>query len=193
MKDKSIYDKSLQAFVSHVRAYSKHECSLLFQVKDLPLGQVANCYGLLKLPKMPEINAQHREEFKKPEKEIDFNLIPYKDKQKDASRKRKLEVFKETGEWMNKVKKRRMKQTESWEQSKQTKLDKKERRVNRKEKKNQIDKGLIQKTKKSKRRKSQLTKDEMEELLRDVALCKKLKNKKISQNDFDKEFGIEED
>ena len=55
MKDKSIFDKGTRAFVSHIRAYSKHECSLLLRVRDLDLGKMATGYGLLRLPKMPEI------------------------------------------------------------------------------------------------------------------------------------------
>lgn len=33
LKDRALMEKSNKAFVSHIRAYSKHECSLLFRVK----------------------------------------------------------------------------------------------------------------------------------------------------------------
>lgn len=45
------------AFVSFVRAYSKHEASYVFRVKDLDLIGLAGAYGLLRLPKMPELKA----------------------------------------------------------------------------------------------------------------------------------------
>jgi ATP-dependent RNA helicase DDX55/SPB4 len=44
-----------KAFVSFVRAYSKHEASYIFRVKDLDLIGVATSFGLLRLPKMPEM------------------------------------------------------------------------------------------------------------------------------------------
>lgn len=33
MSDRALMDKANRAFVSHIRAYSKHECSLLLRVK----------------------------------------------------------------------------------------------------------------------------------------------------------------
>lgn len=47
--------KAAKAFVSFVRAYSKHEASYIFRVKDLDLTGVAKSFGLLRLPKMPEL------------------------------------------------------------------------------------------------------------------------------------------
>lgn len=44
-----------KAFVSFVRAYSKHEASYIFRVKDLDLIALAKAFGLLKVPRMPEI------------------------------------------------------------------------------------------------------------------------------------------
>lgn len=33
MKDRAIMEKCIKAYVSHIRAYSKHECSLLLRIK----------------------------------------------------------------------------------------------------------------------------------------------------------------
>lgn len=41
--------------MSFVRAYSKHEASYIFRVRDLDLVGAARCFGLLRLPKMPEL------------------------------------------------------------------------------------------------------------------------------------------
>lgn len=41
--------------MSFVRAYSKHEASYIFRVKDLDLAGVAKSFGLLRLPRMPEL------------------------------------------------------------------------------------------------------------------------------------------
>lgn len=48
--------KSVKAFVSSVRAYSKHEASYIFRMKDLDLVGMAKTFGLLRLPRMPELN-----------------------------------------------------------------------------------------------------------------------------------------
>jgi ATP-dependent RNA helicase DDX55/SPB4 len=55
MKDRDIYEKSIKAFVSWVRAYKEHQASYIFQIKQVNLGSVARSFGLLKLPKMPEL------------------------------------------------------------------------------------------------------------------------------------------
>lgn len=56
-----IIKQAAKAFVSFVRAYSKHEASYIFRVKDLDLVGVAKSFGLLRLPKMPEMKEVNRE------------------------------------------------------------------------------------------------------------------------------------
>jgi len=58
LKDRDLHDKATKAFVSFVRAYSKHEASYVFRIKNLDLVGVAKAYGLLKLPKMPELKGK---------------------------------------------------------------------------------------------------------------------------------------
>jgi ATP-dependent RNA helicase DDX55/SPB4 len=59
LKDRDLHDKATRAFVSFVRAYSKHEASYVFRIKNLDLVGVAKAYGLLKLPKMPELKGKY--------------------------------------------------------------------------------------------------------------------------------------
>ncbi|XP_053617440.1 probable ATP-dependent RNA helicase DDX55 homolog [Plodia interpunctella] len=180
-QDRSILDKGQRAFVSHIQAYSKHECNLLLQTKDLPLGHIATSYGLLKLPLMPEIKEEHRQQFIGSKEQIDFNSIPYRDKQKEASRLQKLQEYKKTGVWPSK-KRKKMTQTKPWEQTKQNKEEKKQRRKKRKEMKKQ-------ESGDGKRRKRRaVTQAELDELAADVALMKKLKKRKITQEQFDEAF-----
>jgi ATP-dependent RNA helicase DDX55/SPB4 len=47
--DRDLYDRGMKAYVSWARAYSKHEASYIFRLKDLDLGRVATGYGLLKV------------------------------------------------------------------------------------------------------------------------------------------------
>ncbi|CAG5047314.1 unnamed protein product [Parnassius apollo] len=179
-KDRAVLDKGQRAFVSHIQAYSKHECNLLLQLKELPLGHIATSYGLLKLPLMPEIKEEHKKQFVGPKEQIDFNAIPYKDKQKEASRLQKLEEYKKTGVWPTK-KKKKMVQSQPWQQTKQNKEEKKQRKRKRKE---------IQKNTEGKRSKKRrtVTQEELDELAADVALIKKLKKRKITKEQFDETF-----
>ncbi|KAG7303253.1 hypothetical protein JYU34_011720 [Plutella xylostella] len=181
LKDRTILDKGQRAFVSHMRAYSKHECNLLLQFKELPLGHIATSYGLLKLPLMPEVKPEHKLQFQGPKQEIDFNSIPYRDKQKEESRLKKLEEYRKTGVWPSKKKKKKPTQSESWEQAKQSKEERKQKKRKRKETKQNTE------VKKGKKRRA-VTQAEIDELAADVALIKKLKNRKISKEQFDQAF-----
>ena len=95
-KDRALMQKATRVFVSHVRAYSKHECSLLLRVKDLPLAAMAATYGLLQLPKMPELEGQTVDDFPRVE-DFDPNLVPFKDRQRESARQQKLKIYKDTG------------------------------------------------------------------------------------------------
>lgn len=47
--------QGVKAFVSFTRAYSKHEAVYIFNLKHLDLVGIAKSYGLLQLPRMPEL------------------------------------------------------------------------------------------------------------------------------------------
>jgi ATP-dependent RNA helicase DDX55/SPB4 len=47
----------MKAFVSFIRAYSKHEASYIFRLKSLDFVGIAESYGLLRLPRMPELKS----------------------------------------------------------------------------------------------------------------------------------------
>ncbi|KDQ10086.1 hypothetical protein BOTBODRAFT_36513 [Botryobasidium botryosum FD-172 SS1] len=79
LTDRDLHDKGVKAFVSFVRAYSKHEASYIFRIKDLDLVGVAMSYGLLRLPKMPEL--KDREERKDWETvEVDWDSYAFANK-----------------------------------------------------------------------------------------------------------------
>ncbi|KAF8897556.1 DEAD-domain-containing protein [Infundibulicybe gibba] len=59
--DRALYDQSAKAFVSFVRAYSKHEASYIFRIRDLDFIGVAKSFGLLRLPRMPELKTVDRD------------------------------------------------------------------------------------------------------------------------------------
>ncbi|XP_033211829.1 probable ATP-dependent RNA helicase DDX55 homolog [Belonocnema kinseyi] len=189
--DRLMFDKANRAFVSYIQSYQKHECRLILQLKDLDLGKVAMSFGLLKMPRMPELKDQDISSFR--QDDVNINTITYKDKQKEASRLEKLKVFKATGVWPSK-KNRKMKNTESWSEVKKMKLERQEKKKFKREKKKK--KAELRGASKpvKKKRKSKPSEEDLADLAdlaKDIALIKKFKKKKISEKEFDSAFGID--
>ncbi|PWN42613.1 P-loop containing nucleoside triphosphate hydrolase protein [Ceraceosorus guamensis] len=101
LSDREIYELSVRAFVSFVRAYSKHELSYVFRAKDMDLGAVAKCFGLIRMPKMPEVQddlkrreaaalesdeAERADLWGFKEAEVDLKTWAYSDPQREAQR-----------------------------------------------------------------------------------------------------------
>ncbi|XP_017796521.1 PREDICTED: LOW QUALITY PROTEIN: probable ATP-dependent RNA helicase DDX55 homolog [Habropoda laboriosa] len=181
--DRLLFDKANRAFVSYIQAYNKHECNLILRLKDIDLGKLAMSFGLLRMPRMPELKGKDVSSFE--QENIDINSITYSNKQKEKNRLEKLKIFEDSGVWP-KAHKRKRKQTEPWSETKKRKLEKQENRKKRKEKK--LKQVSVNSTKKQKRK---INEQDIEELAKDIALIKKLKKKKISQEEFDTAFGID--
>lgn len=191
-KDKNIYDKGTRAFVSHVKAYSKHECNLLLRVKDLDLGKVASSYGLLRLPKMPEMKEHFQKTFIGPSQEVNVNNLEYKNKQKQQAYQKKQEVYQETGEWPGK--KNVKKSTVPWDEANKKREFRKENRKKRQDTKKSINEQKasgIQVV--SKKRKNKYTQEDLDELAKDIAAIKKFKKNKISKEELDNAMGFNSD
>ncbi|XP_011874809.1 PREDICTED: probable ATP-dependent RNA helicase DDX55 homolog isoform X2 [Vollenhovia emeryi] len=183
-KDRLVFDKANRAFVSYVQAYSKHECNLILQLKDIDLGKLAMGFGLLRMPRMPELKGKNVSSFVGPE--IDVNAIPYLHEQRELRRIQRLSEYQNTGVWTNnhRCKQRR---TESWSETKKRKLERREKRGKRKERKEL--KQQVSTTRNKKKRK-RINEEDVEQLAKDIALIKKFKKKKISQEEFDTAFEI---
>ncbi|KAF2493136.1 ATP-dependent rRNA helicase SPB4 [Lophium mytilinum] len=87
--DRAIWDKQNRAFVSWVQAYSKHTASSIFRVADLQWEELGHAWGLLKLPKMPELKKWEGD--KSLGVEFEMDEFPYKDKKREAARLEELE------------------------------------------------------------------------------------------------------
>uniref|UniRef100_A0A8C2ZT89 ATP-dependent RNA helicase n=1 Tax=Cyclopterus lumpus TaxID=8103 RepID=A0A8C2ZT89_CYCLU len=170
LADRAMFDRGMRAFVSYVQAYAKHECSLIFRLKDLNLAHLARGFALLRMPKMPELKDKTFPGFTRTP--MDTDTIRYKDKHREKQRQKMLAELKE------KVKtpfvKRDYIKNKSW--SKQT--TKKERRKKRSAKR-KLEEG------------SDVEDEDMQELLNDTRLLKRLKKGKISEEDFEKQMASE--
>jgi len=47
----------MKALPSYVQAYSKHQASFIFRISGLDILAIAYSWGLLKLPRMPELKS----------------------------------------------------------------------------------------------------------------------------------------
>lgn len=91
-QDRALHDKAQKAFVSWTRSYSKHQASSIFRIEDLDWADLALGWGLLKLPKMPELKSWNREGYQ-PE-DLDWDEYSYKDKMREAHRLESLSAFR---------------------------------------------------------------------------------------------------
>ncbi|XP_046569234.1 ATP-dependent RNA helicase DDX55-like [Haliotis rubra] len=172
-KDRAIYEKGMRAYVSFVQSYAKHECSVIFRVKDLDFGKLATGFGLLKIPKMPELKGKDIPNFHPAE--INVDNIPFRDKHREKQRQVRIE----SGELLQRHKKmKRPPKSVPWSRQKE-KVEKKKKRV---EKKLRAQKRKLEEV--------QPTNDteELDDLDSDLRLMKKLKKGKISNNEFNQEF-----
>lgn len=55
LQDRSRHDLAIRAYLSYVRFYAKHTATSIFRVAALDFVGIAKAYGLLRLPKMPEL------------------------------------------------------------------------------------------------------------------------------------------
>ncbi|XP_066465854.1 ATP-dependent RNA helicase DDX55 [Tiliqua scincoides] len=167
LADRAVYEKGMKAFVSWVQAYAKHECSLIFRVKDLDFASLARGFALLKMPRMPELKGKSFSDFVPVD--IDTDSIPFRDKNREKQRQKLLEQKqKERQEQGGRT---RVIRNKSWSKQKAKKEKKKKMTAKRRR-----DEG------------SEIEDEDLEELLNDTRLLKRLKKGKISEEEFEKKL-----
>nr|WCZ58333.1 ATP-dependent RNA helicase [Paratrimastix eleionoma] len=165
VEDRDIFEASSRAFVSYVRAYSEHQCSYIFQLKKLPWVDLFRSFGLLRVPVMPELKNLQFLDFDPVSHSFDFDEIPFKNQDKEKIR---LEAL-QSGEIRAK------------------RLAKKQKMVERKK-----EKKLAKKKGKLHSKHYVFDPKEEEELAKEAKLLKKLKQGKITEEEFDRLTGNEE-
>ncbi|XP_029422392.1 ATP-dependent RNA helicase DDX55 isoform X2 [Nannospalax galili] len=165
LADRAMFEKGMKAFVSYVQAYAKHECNLIFRLKDLDFASLARGFALLKMPRMPELRGKQFPEFVPVD--IDTDTIPFKDKIREKHRQKLLEQKRK--EKTENEGRRKFIKNKAWSKQKA----KKERRKKMNEKRKR-DEG------------SDIEDEDMEELLNDTRLLKKFKKGKITEEEFEK-------
>ncbi|CAL8278402.1 unnamed protein product [Merluccius merluccius] len=167
LADRAMYDRGMRAYVSSVQAYAKHECSLIFRVKDLDFSAMAKGFALLRMPKMPELRDKMFPDFVRTE--VDTDTIRYKDKAREKLRRKMLAERKEREPAP--VVKRNTVKNQAWSKQKNKKDRKRKKTAKRKHEEG-----------------SDGEDEDLKELLNDTRLLKKLKKGKISEEDFEKQI-----
>ncbi|XP_050779474.1 ATP-dependent RNA helicase DDX55 isoform X2 [Gopherus flavomarginatus] len=165
LADRAMFEKGMKAFVSCVQAYAKHECNLIFRIKDLDFASFARGFALLRMPKMPELKGKCFSDFVPVT--IDTDSIPFKDKNREKQRQKLLEQQRKDRQ--ENEGKRKFIRNKAWSKQKA-----------KKEKKKKMT------TKRRREEGSDIEDEEMEELLNDTRLLKRLKKGKISEEEFEK-------
>uniref|UniRef100_A0A3Q1LH01 ATP-dependent RNA helicase n=1 Tax=Bos taurus TaxID=9913 RepID=A0A3Q1LH01_BOVIN len=164
--DRAVFEKGMKAFVSYVQAYAKHECNLIFRLKDLDFASLARGFALLRMPKMPELRGKQFPDFVPVD--VNTDTIPFKDKIREKQRQKQL-LEQQRKEKTENDGRRKFIKNKAWSKQKA-----------KKEKKKKL-------TEKRKREEGSDVEDEdMEELLNDTRLLKKFKKGKITEEEFEK-------
>ncbi|KAL5049228.1 hypothetical protein BDW71DRAFT_176389 [Aspergillus fruticulosus] len=123
--DRAVHDRGQKAFVSWLRSYSKHQASSIFRVADLDWEGLGKAWGLLKLPKMPELRNFTGD--KTLGVEIDWDTYAYKDKQREKRRLELLQEMTESGQQQS-TNKKRPNETVAWSNNVENRNKKAKRR-----------------------------------------------------------------
>ncbi|XP_040145503.1 ATP-dependent RNA helicase DDX55 isoform X3 [Ictidomys tridecemlineatus] len=165
LADRAVFEKGMKAFVSCVQAYAKHECSLIFRLKDLDFASLARGFALLRMPKMPELRGKQFPDFVPVD--INTDTIPFKDKAREKQRQKLLEEQRK--EKMEHEGRRKFMKNKAW--SKQKAKKERKKKMNEKRKREEG---------------SDIEDEDMEELINDTRLLKKFKKGKITEEQLEK-------
>ncbi|KAL6939838.1 hypothetical protein ACO0RG_003685 [Hanseniaspora osmophila] len=161
LQDRARFDDAIKAFVSFIRYYSKHSATSIFRLQSLDYIGLAKLYGLIRLPKMPEID-KYCSNLKSSNNNtdtdtddtilsngwlisqpIDMKEYKYLNKQKEEKRLKDLQNLQKIKD-KNKLKTELKKKNMAWSNNTDTKEKKLERREKMSLKRNAIEEKLKQ-------------------------------------------------
>lgn len=93
LSDRDLLERSTKAFVAFCRFYQEHHARFIFRWNDIPLGSVANSFGLWRLPKMTELKKLRNREVQMEgwkewavEDGVDLGKVLFKDSNRNMQR-----------------------------------------------------------------------------------------------------------
>ena len=178
MTDRALHDKAQRGFVSWVKAYSKHQASSIFRVADIDWEDAGTAWGLLKLPKMPELKKWNGD--KSLGNVIDFTAYAYKDKQREQARKKAMQEREETQSDLISLQSTvQRSRRRAWSQ----KLDQRDQKQFRRDKKQ---------TRREHEKWEKMSPAEREEHLERERLVEEVKRRKIEEDKYEEFHGFDD-
>ncbi|KAH0536291.1 ATP-dependent rRNA helicase spb4 [Glutinoglossum americanum] len=138
LADRALHDKGQRAFVSWVRSYSKHQASSIFRIADLHWDELGRAWGLVKLPRMPELKGWEGSR-DLGVVGLDMDRFAYKDKLREKARITALEEArkpKENGD-VAAPRKDRKKEVSAWSNQTEQQARKEVRREKKRKRREQ--------------------------------------------------------
>ncbi|KFA78934.1 hypothetical protein S40288_00634 [Stachybotrys chartarum IBT 40288] len=133
--DRALYDKAQRGFVSWARSYVAHQATSIFRASDLDWTDLGNAWGLLRMPKMPELRSWQGD--KTLGIEMDWDTFAYADKAREKARQEALEAERSGAKDDQAVETRRKrKNNEAWSAKhgqEEMRTERREKRHKRKE------------------------------------------------------------
>lgn len=179
LTDRAMHDKAQRGFVSWVRAYSKHQASSIFRISDLDWADLGKAWGLLKLPKMPELKKWDGD--RNLGVDVDFGNYAYKDKKREQARKEQILQKQSTSVPEKEVDDENAKKVTKrpWSE----KLDQKDERQRRRDRK---------RTKREAERWEKMTPAEREKQLELEKMIEVVKRRKIEEDQLEEFHGFDD-
>ncbi|KZT27125.1 DEAD-domain-containing protein [Neolentinus lepideus HHB14362 ss-1] len=188
LRDRALHEKATKAFVSFVKAYSKHEASYIFRTQDLDLVGLAKTFGLLRLPRMPELKHVKKDGWE--DANVDWVTYSFADQAREGKRLSEAEEARSKPRTQDKKPKTKAKTSVAWS-NQLARKDEKEKRKEKKERKRKWLKAQMQEemAKGEGLKRGRMDNDEdWKELAREERMAKKVKKGLVGQEDFDNEF-----
>ncbi|CDO92662.1 unnamed protein product [Kluyveromyces dobzhanskii CBS 2104] len=148
LQDRARFDHSVRSYVAFMKYYSKHTASSIFRFQTMDFIGIAKFYGLLRLPRMPEITRyasadQIPDEGWLVSPPVDLDNFAYVDKQKEKARLQELKDLKQLND-KKKLKSQLKKKNMAWSDKTLSKEGKAERRAAMAVKRKAIEEKLLQ-------------------------------------------------
>ncbi|SCU78703.1 LADA_0A07030g1_1 [Lachancea dasiensis] len=151
LQDRARFEHSIKAYVAFIRYYSKHTASSIFRLRSLDYIGIARLYGLIRLPRMPEIT-KNLEDSKMPidgwlvNPAIDLDQFAFSNQQMERARLENLKKTKEVND-QKKLKSELKKKNAAWSNKTAAKETKGERKLKLAQKRKIIEDRIAQEEK----------------------------------------------
>ncbi|KAI1726764.1 DEAD/DEAH box helicase domain-containing protein [Ditylenchus destructor] len=90
INDRDILEKGSRAFISTIQAYTRHDCQIVCRLKDLDVSGIANSFGLIRLPILPEFRGLDLRSFEG-RRDVKTSTIAFLNVEREAKRQQMKE------------------------------------------------------------------------------------------------------